>query len=297
MNLGPKANDSLKQQQPTYHLAPNFTTRPSPNGPLDLGTIIEDIKQYYPINQGTANRVPVPPEKRYSDTKEGIKTSMKTSNSGEASILAKVLDRSIGGEASLKGQKTEQDEYNIQKLETVYFYPQPSYIRECLQLPDVEDYLEMGNYKEPIYLITGLKIAWGATISTEGGRDYEGKAEGHVTAPTGPIDVTSQAKLGMAGDSAVSSSFSKPSDFVLGIQVQKIYHKKRFLSRERTLAIERVSKGAVLVDNDEEDEEVNAEDNFVIGSMDAELEGLTPCLGQDSKGQEEKWFIPFDVTQ
>lgn len=53
----------------------------------------------------------------------------------------------------------------------------------------------------------------------------------------------------------------------------------------------------MLVDNDEEDEEANAEDNFVIGSMDAELEGLTPCLGQDSKGQEEKWFIPVDVTQ
>ncbi|KAI1251353.1 hypothetical protein MGN70_005921 [Eutypa lata] len=289
MNLGPKANDSLKQQQPTYHLAPNFTTRPSPNGPLDLGTIIEDIKQYYPINQGTANRVPVPPEKRYSDTKEGIKTSMKTSNSGEASILAKVLDRSIGGEASLKGQKTEQDEYNIQKLETLH--------QRVLAAPRCRGLSRDGKLQGAIYLITGLKIAWGATISTEGGRDYEGKAEGHVTAPTGPIDVTSQAKLGMAGDSAVSSSFSKPSDFVLGIQVQKIYHKKRFLSRERTLAIKRVYKGAVLVDNDEEDEEANAEDNFVIGSMDAELEGLTPCLGQDSKGQEEKWFIPVDVTQ
>lgn len=44
MNLGPNANDALKQQRPTYLVASNFTTRPFPDGPLDLGTLVEDIK-------------------------------------------------------------------------------------------------------------------------------------------------------------------------------------------------------------------------------------------------------------
>lgn len=155
MNLGPKANDAFKQQQPTYHIAPNFTTRPFPNGPLELGTLVEDIKQYYPINQGATNRVSIPDGQRYSDTKEDINASLKTSRSGEVGILAKVLDRSIGGEASLKGEKRDEDMYKIQKLETVYFYPNRSYINKCLQLEDVEDYLKMGRNEEPVYLIRG----------------------------------------------------------------------------------------------------------------------------------------------
>ncbi|RYP72077.1 hypothetical protein DL771_004408 [Monosporascus sp. 5C6A] len=274
MNLGPKANDAFKQQQPTYHIAPNFTTRPFPNGPLELGTLVEDIKQYYPINQGTTNRVPIPDGQRYSDAKEDINASLKTSRSGEASILAKVLDRSIGGEAGLKGQKRDEDVYKIQKLETVYFHPQRSYINKCLQLSDVKDYLEMGNYEEPVYLVTGLKIAWGATISTELGRGYEGNAGVGVAVPGGPVDVEVGAKAAVAGDSTMSSSFGKPADFVLGIQMQKIYHKKKFWSGDRVLTVEKVVKGGVLVDDDELETvgDAEAEDNFVIVDMDdAEL--------------------------
>lgn len=299
MNLGTKANDAFKQQQPTYYIAPNFTTRPFPNGPLELGTFLEDIKQYYPINQGATNRIPIPDGQRFSDTKEDINASFKTSSSGEASILAKVLDRSVGGEASLKGQKRDEDVYKIQKLETVYFHPQRSYISKCLHLSDVKDYLEMGNNEEPVYLITGLKIAWGATISTEREQGYEGNAGVGVAVPGGPVDIEVEAKAGVAGDSAMSSSFGKPADFVLGIQVQKIYHKKKFWSRERALTVERVVKGAVLVDNDEPEkvEDAEAEDNFVIADMDdAELEGLVPWVRQDSKGQDETWLLRSDVA-
>ena len=278
MNLGPKAKDGIKQQ-PTYHIAPNFTTRPFPDGPLELGTLVEDIVQYYPINQGATDRVPIPDGQRYSDAKEDINASLKSSRSGEASILAKVLDRSIGGEVSLKGQKTDEDVYTIEKLETVYFYPQRSYINKCLQLSDVKDYLEMGGNEVPVYLITGLKIAWGATIFTNHGQGYKGSASVGVALPTGAVDV---AKVGVAGDSTMASSFSKPADFVLGIQVQKIYHKKKFWSAERALATERVVKGAMLVDDDdpEEVEGAEAEDSFVLADLDnAELNGLVSWVG------------------
>src|SRR3954467_3794920 len=129
MNFGSKAADALRKQQPTYLVAPNFTTRPFPDGPFDLGTLVDDIKQFYPINQGATNRVPIPEGQRYTDIKEDVTASLKTSLSGEASILAKILDRSIGGEASLKGQTKDEDVFTIQKLETVYFHPQPGYLK------------------------------------------------------------------------------------------------------------------------------------------------------------------------
>jgi hypothetical protein len=275
MNFGPKANDAFKKQQPTYYVAPNFTTRPFPDGPLDLGTLVDDLRQCYPINQGAANHVTIPEGQRYSDVKEDVIASLKTSLSGEASILAKILDRSIGGDASLAGQRKDEDVYRIQKLETVYFYPQPSYIKKCLQLADVKDYNEMANYKEPLYLITGLKIAWGITIYTERSRGFEGKAYGGIQAP-GCVQVN--ARAGVYRESDMVSSFGKPADVVLGIQVQKIYHKRALFVGEPALTVKRVVKGAVLVDDDEhEAEDADDEVEFTIADLsDGEVEGLVP---------------------
>jgi hypothetical protein len=300
MNFGSKANDALKafkKQKPTYLVMPNFTTRPFPDGPLDLGTLVEDLKQYYPINQGSANRVPIPEGQRYTDMKEDINASFNKSLAGEGNILVKVLDRSIGGDASLKGQKKDGDAFKIRKLETVYFCPQLSYIKKCLQLTDVKDYNEMANYKEPVYLITGLKIAWGATISTERGRSFAGNAEGDVQAPAGPIDIQVKAQARVSGESGLVSSFGKPADLVLGIQVQKIYHQRAFMG-EPALAVKRVVKNAVLLDNEEMGvEDADDEVDFILAELDDdEIEGRVPWTAHDSKGVEETWFLPSDVA-
>ncbi|KAI0977231.1 hypothetical protein F4678DRAFT_412228 [Xylaria arbuscula] len=278
MNFGSKANETFKHEQPTYHIAPNFTTRPFPDGPLELGTLVEDIKQYYPINQGATNRVPIADGQRYSDVKENIDASVMTSHTGECSVLARVLDRSIGGEISLKGQRVEQDIYKINRLETVYFYPQRSYINKCLLLPEVHEYLEMGDYNDPVYLITGLKLAWGATVFTQHGKELDGKSEGGISVPGIPVDVDIKAKAQVGRQTGILSMFKKPADFVLGVQVQKIYHTKRFLSTERRLRIERRTRKAVLVDDEEDvhddlvpgDENV---ENFVIANMDEDEVG------------------------
>ncbi|KAK0727290.1 hypothetical protein B0T26DRAFT_624190, partial [Lasiosphaeria miniovina] len=164
MNFGSKAGAALKNtQQPTYHLAPSFTTRPFPDGPLDLGTVVEDLQSFHPINQSTS-RIAIPDGQRYVDVKEDVTASAKSSFSGEASFFIRVLDGSIGGDASLKSQRSEENVYTVARLETAYFYPSPSYIKQCLRLTEVNDYLDMANHKAPVYLITGLKIAWGATV-------------------------------------------------------------------------------------------------------------------------------------
>ncbi|KAJ4305482.1 hypothetical protein N0V90_001013 [Kalmusia sp. IMI 367209] len=300
MNLAPGVSDALKKQPPTYRLAPNWTTRPFPDGPYELGTLVEDIEEYYPINQGATNLVPIPDGQRYSDSKEDISASVKTSRSGEASIFAKVLDRSIGGDASLKGQKSDEDVFKIEKLETVYFFPNRSYINKCLKLRDVKEYIETGSYEHPVYLITGLKIAWGATISTERDRAFEGGAGISATIPSEAIDVNIGTKASLSGNSAIPSSFGKGADFILGIQLQKIYHKKKFWTAAKIVEVEKVRKGAVLVDNDElkEDEDNDdTEDQFIFAEMeDGEQVGFVPHIGQESKFANETWLIPADIA-
>lgn len=150
----------------------------------------------------------------------------------------------------------------------------------------------MSGFKAPVYLITGLKLAWGATVSTARGRSYEGTAEGSMAAPGGLLDVEVTSKAGLTAASEVSSLFGKPADFVLGIQVQKIYYKRKFLSTERALTAERVVKNAVLLDDDLGFEE-DAEDDFILASLDAtDLEGLVPWAGDL---QSENWLLPSHV--
>ncbi|KAK4195217.1 hypothetical protein QBC40DRAFT_289428 [Triangularia verruculosa] len=298
MNFGSQADGAALRntQQPTYHLAPNFTTRPFPDGPLDLGTVIEDLQSFYPINQGTS-RITVPDGQRYVDVKEDVTASTKASasSSGEASFLAKVLDASIGGDASLGGQRSEENVYTVARLETVCFYPSPSYIKQCLQLPNVKDYLDMSNYKAPVYLITGLKIAWGATVSTERGRGFTGSVGASTQLPTGLVDVEIGAQAAVSRESGTISSFGKPADFVLGIQVLKLYHKRAFFIIGRPfLATKRVVRNAVLVDDEPVPEEEDEEETFVITEIgEGDVDGFIPThIG----GGDETWLIPRDLA-
>ena len=67
----------------------------------------------------------------------------------------------------------------------------------------------------------------------------------------------------------MATSFARPADFVLAIQVQKMYHKKKLYIGERAHRGERSFKGAVLVDDDAlEPESWDGEDDLVTASMD-----------------------------
>lgn len=300
MNFGkaPKG-DQLKQQTPTYLVAPNFSIAPPPHGPLDLGTLVDSLDDYYPINQGLKNRIPLNKEQRYSEVKSDVTTSLKETKSGEANILARILGRSLGGNAALGGMRHDEDIYTISRLETVNFYPNREYIDKCLQLRDVKDYMEAAKYKKPVFLITGLKIAWGATISNAHGHVIGHSAEVNVTVPAGPLDLRVGASSQLASGSGVTSAFQKPADFVFGIQVQKLHYKQKYLGRERVLMVERVTRHAVLVDDNEvqvDDEEWKAVEYTLEDLDDDELAGLTSHTVIDAEGHEETWFLPLDTA-
>jgi hypothetical protein len=295
MNFGKNPSKGIANQTPTYHLAPNFTTRPFPNGPYELGTVLEDLKIFWPINKGS-DRVPISKDERYSNQIEGVKASLKKNKSGELGILAKVFDRSIGGDASLKGQKHDEDVYTIQKLETVNFFPGKAYISKCLKLADVNDTLEGSNYEEPVYLITGLKIAWGATVTMTRGQNFDASGRIGAQAPAGTVDLALEAKAKAASDSTLTTSHTKPADFILGIQVIKIWHKKKLLSSKRSMQDKLETKGATLVDDDgpKETEENDAEDDFVIGEVEQSdlQDGFGKAEPEVDGNDGDVWYIP-----
>ncbi|KAK0709521.1 hypothetical protein B0T26DRAFT_678924 [Lasiosphaeria miniovina] len=234
-------------------------------------------QSFYPINQG-ASRITIQDGQRYADVKEDITASAKFSFVGEASLLARVLDGSIGGGASLKGQRSEENVYMVARLETAYFHPSPSYFKQCLGLTE---------------LITGLKIAWGATVSTECGREFTGTAGADAQVPAGLVDVQVGAHAAVSTASRTVSAFGKPADFVLGIQVQKLYHKRAFLVGRPSLATKRVARNAVLADDEPVSEEDDCEP-FTVTDLDgSDVDGFVPM---DTGGEDEIWFVPCGLA-
>ncbi|KAH8177986.1 hypothetical protein LIA77_03068 [Sarocladium implicatum] len=296
------ASEALSQQKSSYLVPPNFSIKPASattKGPLDLGTLVTDLGRYRPVNQGVDNRVPIPEDLLYVDVIEDVSFSSTASRGIEGGLFAKILDQSIGGDASLKGKRSSEDVFTMDRLETRYFYPNMAYVRKASNLPDVREFNEMCEHKEPLYLITGLKIAWGAKISTSRGSELEGKLEGGASAPAGVVDLGVGGNAGLSSASGVTFSHGKPRDFVLGIQLEKIRYKKKSLFGKPELTMEEVKPKGKLVEVEHysmiehvDDDDFEAE---VEGLDEVELSGMQLVKGTGPNGEEESWLIPAEV--
>ncbi|KAH6636430.1 hypothetical protein F5144DRAFT_179154 [Chaetomium tenue] len=294
MNFVTKALAARNGPHPTYHFLPNLATRPFPDGPLDLGTVVEDLQEFYAINQGNS-RVAIPDGQRYIDVKGNVMASAKSSFSGMSRLHATAFHGSIGGDVSLRAQRIDEDVYTIARLETAYFYPSRSYIKQCLRLVEVKDYLDMADYKEPVYLVTGLKIARGATVSTKHGREFTSTARAHAQVPAGLADARVGAQAGVSVVSQVMSSFSTPTDFVVGVRVLKLYYKRGFFGGQPSLVTKREVKNAVLTDHElvpeEEDDEA-----FTVADLDgSDVDGFVPM--HHPWAEDETWLVPRDLAE
>ncbi|CAG9982382.1 unnamed protein product [Clonostachys byssicola] len=255
------AADFRRWQHPKYIVAPHFDIVPPPDGLFALGRFVENIKDWIFLNEND----PIPVPKLQVSVKENVDISAISARTYETKTIAKVLDRSIGGHAELKGVRADSDVFHIQKLETIYFEPTKDYIQQCRELPDVDTYLKSTGYKKPIYLITGLKVAWGTTFSTADGQQFDAGAGAAVTLGTEELnaEVKGEGRLAKATDIEITAN--NPSNFVLGIRLLKFFHKRKYIfAGEMVPCEETMTDGAALLDassaTDDRDDELFAEE-------------------------------------
>ncbi|UKZ67915.1 uncharacterized protein TrAtP1_009075 [Trichoderma atroviride] len=238
------------EAKPTYHLPPNFSTPPPPDGPFHLGTVLRDFEkkeQMRPLNQEDSQRIPIP--KKHEDVKKGFTATRKRMKSGEFGLCAKFMGlNGVGGEASIAAERHDSDRYSFETFETKFFYPTPEYISDCFKLSDVDDYLQGSRYKKAVFLVTGLKIGKGVTVGMNKKTNMNGNLEGSVSNPGG---VNAEAGIKLRGNLEHDSvfTFTESSDIVIGIQCVKIYHEKSgFLGLfgEKEIKSEYVTAGATF---------------------------------------------------
>ncbi|KAF5714143.1 major facilitator superfamily MFS-1 [Fusarium globosum] len=294
MDFGQNATPELDNQIPTYHVAPNFSILPSPQGKLHLGTLVNNLKDYDPINFGINNRVPIIDERCSLDYKGKVDFDQRRSSGGRGRILTKVL-HAIRSKVSAQKEDYNSSVWRMDALETTEFTPPPSYYSQCLQLDDVKAFENLNDHKDPLYLITGLKTARGATMATMRSRHKGANAGAGIQGPEGPINLEIGGHAGAFSDGEVFSSFSEPADFIIGIQVKKIYHKTAFFGGLSTLKVKRVYEGAVLADDgpvitNDEGDEVDYEPHELD---EKDMEGFAIVKDEDGDGA---WVLPSQLA-
>jgi hypothetical protein len=154
----------------SYFLAPNFSV--SPNTAIALGHIITHPEQ--PLESlNSDDRLPVPESVIFNSEEKGFKATRNQVRDGKFGVWATVLEGAgFGGGTGVDFNSSKDDVFNIDLLKTTFMWPAPKatkdYIRESVELDGVASFLTASRYKKPVYMITGLKIAQGASVTSGG---------------------------------------------------------------------------------------------------------------------------------
>lgn len=261
----------------SFHAAKRAFYIPAPNWdiPADsdlvvLGRLIKDPKNPERAIPGSAH-IPLQPQRIYPGEKRGFSYVSDQLKSGKIGIWAKAL-QVVGGGLDLSQTKAYLDIHEFETLETKYFVPDVDYIAKAMQDEGVQGFLHATHKREPIYLITGLKIARGAKVTnkTHLQRTVAGEVKVDATTFGAPVEVGPEASLGLR--TSALTSFAGSTDYIFAYRLERIKIKKR----TDEITSKEYIKGAMFGrdgdDSDDEDEFVADEFTEIDGVEEDEYE-------------------------
>lgn len=173
----------------------------------------------------------------------------------------------------------------------------PAYVEKVFAAPAVQTYLSVTKRAKPVYVVTGLKVARGASMEssrsvTKGARLKLGFAHPGVPIEGGP-------DVGVSRTREEGVSFQESSDFVIAVRVEKIVvDKKGTRQAKTTLHV----KGATMEDDDKGQKGKKTE--FVMEDVEKdELSALaavfqsTGFVSRNARDEDsqEAWMVPASL--
>ncbi|PKK50415.1 hypothetical protein CI102_7517 [Trichoderma harzianum] len=183
--------------QPSFHLCPDFSIAPPPNGQLELGFVLRGL-DLRPLDK--------PSEK------VGFSRSLEELRGLEVSIWENIFgNEGLGGALSFLRNRENDETLIVEKLFVRYFIPTFEYTKIALK----------SMRKKPVHMVTGLMWTEGAKLS---------KVQSRIRSNSGQV-VATDPNSGTVGGARVvygiketaSSSFDGSMPFILGIRVRKIW--------------------------------------------------------------------------
>lgn len=230
--------------KPTYFLAPNCDFQP--DGLIALGSIIINPKTpQKSLNHRNNQRVTVPANELQESYKDNWEDTITSLRNNKITIWASFLQMivGLGADVSVGLKQGREDLYKFRRLETKYFEPDAAYIEESLKSEGVKGYIAATEYKKPLYMITGVKIARGAHVTSKTTKAHQEmlKVGVDMTALTA-VPVSGGPKMETSRTNERQVKFDGSSDYVFAYRVSKI----RLRKDGKVKAQEDFNKGALF---------------------------------------------------
>lgn len=251
------------QNMETYLLSPKFYFKR--DGPIALGSIVADPFRPHlvltAVDAGTlAERYPR--VETFTDFDQNLMSSQGTGASVSAWLeFLQTASAKIG----LAREKHRLDQYTMAQLETEYFleFPSEEEIKSRVKVDRVRETIKASRLpgaRQPVYMVTGRKLAKGFSALHESGKQTSGeaKAGGLVPTPTGNAAV----KGGAAGhkERELQTWWKAGDELVFAYQLMKIDVKGWRASK---VVYDEFRHESALLSNGDEDGDEEEEDDDV----------------------------------
>ncbi|KAI4121883.1 MAG: hypothetical protein LQ338_006112 [Usnochroma carphineum] len=250
--------------QKSYFLAP--TRDCPPQGPIKLGNIITSpSKPEEPINP-QPNTPTQPVYETYQTNWTAEVSRRKQGKVGLWTMFLQILG--IGADADVDTEKERSDAYKFDRVETHFFMPDKEYVQECMATPEVRDFITRKRFRTNVYMITGIKIAIGASVVSHNMRRRGIHMQVGVDATSLGIPVSLGPVFESSSSSANDVGFEGASDFVFAFRLREIHYAKK-----KGVSHRAYNKGALFglegsQENDEPSEREAVEEIELLGIAD-----------------------------
>lgn len=273
--IPPASDSNMASYTPTYIPTPNWDI-PADSNLVVLGRLIKDPKD--PQSKIPESGVsPIESSAIYQGEKIDWETTLEKVHSGTIGLWAKCM-QFVGGGLSFSQLKSTVENHRFSVLETKYFLPEEDYLARALEDPGVQAYLQVHNWRKPVYLVTGIKTARGASVRTDNKtmRSTRMELKADATAVGANIDVGPEVSWDLGNKRDVS--YGGSTDYIFAYQLTMMKPKKKGNSFQNR----RFVRGALYEKcEDSGADELGVKDIFDI---EEEIDGGFPDAWEQVKG-------------
>ncbi|KAL9598523.1 MAG: hypothetical protein Q9219_004425 [cf. Caloplaca sp. 3 TL-2023] len=215
----------MGEERKTYFLAPTRDSPPS--GPIALGSIIASPKlAELPITSPLPIDPSVMSVARHEDRK--WKLMLEKHRGGSIGLWGSFLQvLGTGGDIGFSREVSDIRTFEFDRLETQSFWPTEEYVKASVMAQPVQDFFKNKRFFHNVYMITSLKIAFGASIARSVLQDRGLYVHLGVDATSMGLPLSGGPEGEVGWGSSKSSSSERDSGFVFAFRLREICYTTR----------------------------------------------------------------------
>ncbi|RSL92443.1 hypothetical protein CEP52_013803 [Fusarium oligoseptatum] len=253
----------------------------SPDGPIVLGSILADpLDPESPLND---KPISLDGQTIRKHDQLDVQLSTKESSQASAGLFAKIF-HSAGLDVSGRGSTRVHSSAKFKKLQTLSFEPTHEYMTKSLSTPMVQQYLARYHMRKRVFMVTGVKIAFGARVRDDESHLSGGNVSLGLNADAAGLPLSVGPRADVSRGTSQTISFKQSSPFVFAYRLREIRYRKGIPTKNKN-GDEPPQEEAIFLSIDDEDVTGDDLDLESISVSERETEGK--MQEQDGEGDEE----------